>query len=99
VVVESSDGVDDPGVARRIERLTADLRDVPGVVGASLGPVSEDGSTGLVQVRFDAPTEKLEMASIEEVMARAEAIEGEGVTIELGGYPIATAEQDEAGSE
>jgi putative drug exporter of the RND superfamily len=101
VVYTSDSGVASPEVSDRIDRLTAELREVPNVLAAEPGPASPDGSTGLVQVRFDEPAERLPTTSVERVMdlaGEAEA-DGQGLQVELGGYPIETVEQSEAGSE
>jgi RND superfamily putative drug exporter len=99
VVYTADGGVTGPDVAGRIERLAAELGDVPNVVAADPGLVSPDGATGVVQVRFDLPAEQLPTTSVERVMDVAGEAERDGLRIELGGYPIETVEQQEAGSE
>jgi putative drug exporter of the RND superfamily len=99
VVYTAEGGVTGPDVTGRIDRLAAELGDVPNVVAADPGPVSPDGSTGVLQVRFDLPGEQLPTTSVERVMDLSGATEGDGLRIELGGYPIETVEQQEAGSE
>ncbi len=99
VVYTSDGGVTGAAVADRIGSLAADLRDVPNVVAADPGLVSPDGSTGVLQVRFDEPGEQLPATSVERVMDLAGEAEGDDLRIELGGYPIETVEQQEAGSE
>ena len=59
VVYTADGGVTDAAVTARIDALAAELRDVPNVVAAEPGLVSPDGSTGVVQVRFDEPGEQL----------------------------------------
>jgi RND superfamily putative drug exporter len=99
VVYTAPDGVTGPDVTGRIDQLAAELGEVPNVVAADPGLVSPDGSTGVVQVRFDLPGEQLPTTSVEQVMDLAGEAEGDGLRIELGGYPIETVEQQEAGSE
>jgi RND superfamily putative drug exporter len=99
VVYTADGGVTDPAVTDRIDALADELRDTPNVVAADPGLVSPDGSTGVVQVRFDEPGEQLPVTSVERVMDLAGEAEGDGLRIELGGYPIETVEQQEAGSE
>ena len=53
VVYTADDGVANPEVAIRIDDLTGDIAGVDHVVAAEAGPVSPDGRTGVVQVRFD----------------------------------------------
>jgi RND superfamily putative drug exporter len=99
VVYTAEGGVTDPAVTERVDALAAELRESPNVVAADAGLVSPDGSTGVVQVRFDEPGEQLPVTSVERVMDLAGEAEGDGLRIELGGYPIETVEQQEAGSE
>ncbi len=99
VVYTSDGGVAGPGVTQRIDRLADDLGEVPNVVVAEPGPVSSDGSTGILQVRFDVANEQLPTTSVEQVMDLAGEAEGDGLRVELGGYPIQQVEQQEAGSE
>jgi RND superfamily putative drug exporter len=99
VVYTADGGVTDPAVTERVDALAAELRDAPNVVAADPGLVSPDGSTGVVQVRFDEPGEQLPVTSVERVMDLAGEAEGDGLRVELGGYPIETVEQQEAGSE
>jgi putative drug exporter of the RND superfamily len=99
VVYTADDGVASPAVATRIDDLTSDIAGVGHVVAAEAGPVSPDGRTGVVQVRFDEPAEKLPIATVERVMDLSGEAETDGLRVELGGYPIEQAEQREAGSE
>jgi RND superfamily putative drug exporter len=99
VVYTADGGVTDADVTGRIDALATELADVPNVVAAEPGLVSPDGSTGVLQVRFDLPGEQLPTTSIERVMDLAGEAEGDGLRVELGGYPIETVENSEAGSE
>ncbi len=69
------------------------------MVAAEAGPVSPDGRTGVMRVRFDEPAEKLPLATVERVMRLSGEAEASGLRVELGGYPIEKAERQEAGSE
>jgi RND superfamily putative drug exporter len=99
VVYEADAGVADAGVAARVQALAGELAAVDHVLAVQPGPVSPDGSTGVLQVRFDEPGERLPPATVEHVMDLAGAAGGDGVRVELGGYPIEQVEQSEAGSE
>ncbi|HKH25319.1 MAG TPA: MMPL family transporter, partial [Acidimicrobiales bacterium] len=99
VVYTSDGGVTGPDVTQRVDRLAADLGEVPNVVAAAPGPISPDGSTGVLQVRFDVANERLPTTSVERVMDLAGEAEGDGLRVELGGYPIEKVERQEAGSE
>jgi RND superfamily putative drug exporter len=99
VYTASPNGVTGPDVTQRVDRLAADLGEVSNVVAAEPGPVSPDGSTGVLEVRFDVAAERLPTTSVERVMDLAGEAEGDGLRIELGGYPIEKVERQEAGSE
>ncbi len=99
VVYTADSGVASPAVASRIDDLTSDIAHVDHVVAAQAGPISPDGRTGVVQVRFDQPAEKLPTPTVERVMDLSGAAETDGLRIELGGYPVEQAERQEAGSE
>jgi RND superfamily putative drug exporter len=99
VVYTAAGGVTGPDAAARIDALAGDIAGIDHVLAAEAGPVSPDGSTGMVQVRFDLPAERLPAESVERVMELAGEAEGDGLRIELGGYPIQQVEQREAGSE
>src|SRR5690606_3472748 len=99
VVYTADAGVADPGVTRRVERLANDLRAVPTVLAADPGPLSADGTTGILRVRFDVPSERLPSTSVERVIDLAGETVGDDLRVELGGYPIEQVEQQEAGSE
>ncbi|HEV7759041.1 MAG TPA: MMPL family transporter [Acidimicrobiales bacterium] len=99
VYTSSPNGVTGPAVAQRVDRLTADLGEVPNVVAAEPGLVSPDGATGVLRVRFDVAAEQLPTTSVERVMDLAGGAEGDGLRVELGGYPIEKVERREAGSE
>jgi RND superfamily putative drug exporter len=99
VVYTAADGVAGPDTAARIDALAGDIAGVDHVLAAEPGPVSPDGSTGMVQVRFDEDAQRVPAESVERVMDLAGEAEGDGLRIELGGYPIEKVEQSEAGSE
>ena len=99
VVYTADGGVASPEVAARIDDLTRDIAGVDHVVAAEAGPVSPDGRTGVMRVRFDEPAEKLPLATVEHVMRLSGEAEAGGLRVELGGYPIEKAERQEAGSE
>jgi RND superfamily putative drug exporter len=99
VVYTADGGVTGPDVTARVDRLAAELGEAPNVVAAEPGPVSPDGSTGILAVRFDEAAQRLPAASVERVMDLAGESAGDGLRVELGGYPIEQAEQRESGSE
>jgi RND superfamily putative drug exporter len=99
VVYTARDGITGPDTTARIDALAGDIAGVDHIVAAEPGPVSPDGSTGMLQVRFDLPAERLPAESVEQVMDLVGEAEGNGLRIELGGFPIEQLERSEAGSE
>jgi putative drug exporter of the RND superfamily len=99
VVYTSDAGVARPEVGERVDQLAGELRQVPHVVAAGRGPVSADGSTGVLEVRFDESAQQVPTTSVERVVDLAGEAEGDGLQLELGGYPIERFEQQESGSE
>ncbi|HET9611460.1 MAG TPA: MMPL family transporter [Acidimicrobiales bacterium] len=99
VVYTAEGGVTDPATSSRVDELASDLAAVDHVIAAEPGPVAPDGRTGMVQVSFDEPAESVPVEAVEHVIDLAGAAEGDGLRIELGGFPIEQVEQAEAGSE
>jgi putative drug exporter of the RND superfamily len=99
VVYTEAEGVTGPDTVARIDALARDLAGVDHVVAAEHGPVSADGSTGLIRVRFDLAAQQLPTEPVERVMALAGEAAGDGLRIELGGFPIERVERSETGSE
>jgi RND superfamily putative drug exporter len=99
VVYTGADGVTGPDTAARVDALGGAIAAVDHVLAVEPGPVSPDGSTGVVQVRFDQDAQQLPAESVERVMDLAGEAAGDGLRIELGGYPIEKVERSEAGSE
>jgi RND superfamily putative drug exporter len=99
VVYTAGEGVIGPDTAARIDALAGDIAGIDHLLAAEPGPVSPDGSTGMVNVRFDEDAQRVPAESVERVMDLAGEAEGDGLQIELGGYPVEKVEQSEAGSE
>ena len=99
VVYTAEGGVTGAGTSSRIDDLARDLAAVDHVVATEPGPVAADGRTGMLQVSFDEPAESVPVEAVEHVIDLAGAAEGDGLRIELGGFPIEQVEQAEAGSE
>jgi RND superfamily putative drug exporter len=99
VVYTAAGGVTGPDTAARIDALAGEIAGVDHVLAVQPGPISPDGSTGVMQVRFDLDAQHLPAESVEGVMDLAGKAEGDGLRIELGGYPIERVERNGAGSE
>ncbi len=87
VVYTAAGGVADPDTAARIDALADDIAGVDHVLAAEPGPVSPDGSTGMLQVRFDTAAERLPAEPVERVMDLAGEAEGDGVRSSSAGTP------------
>src|SRR5262249_46790971 len=85
--------------AARIDALAGEIAGVDHVLAAEPGTISPDGSTGVMQVRFDLDAQQLPGDSVRRVMDLAGEAEGDGLQIELGGYPIERVERNGGGSE
>jgi RND superfamily putative drug exporter len=99
VVVYTADGSLSADHTERIDALASELAAVDHVVAAERGPVSADGTTGVLQVRFDEPVEALPAEPVERVLDLARQAECDELRVELGGYPVEQVERSESGSE
>jgi putative drug exporter of the RND superfamily len=99
VVYTASAGADHPDTVVRVDELAAAIGSGEHVVAVEPGPISADGSTGSLRVRFDRDAQRLAPDPVQRVIDLAEETEGDGLRTELGGQPIERAEQNEAGSE
>jgi RND superfamily putative drug exporter len=98
IVYAAPDGVTAEHAAR-IDALRREAGAVDHVVSADAGATSPDGTTGVVHVRFDAAAEALPSEPVEQLVQVARQAEGNGLRIELGGYPVEQFERSESGSE
>ncbi len=104
VVVHFADGVDTPGTRGGLEAALARVRERPGVVAAEspYAPrsrmVSADGTTALVNVRFDQRAKDIDPARITTVQRDFDDLVASGVLVEYGG-PALAGESGPSGSE
>jgi putative drug exporter of the RND superfamily len=99
VYATGAGAVTDPAVQARIDRMAADLAEVDHVVATEAGPVSEEGTTGILYVRLDRAPEDVPAGAVGELIDRAHGAGGEGLQVELGGYAVELYEEGEGGSE
>ena len=94
VVTAESGGVDDPAVASSGAALTAELAAAPGTddvasywsLGAPAPLRSEDGTRGLILVRFPGEVDDPDRAEhVEAVLATYDGLERDGVRVDLAG--------------
>ena len=99
VVFQANRDVGDPAVRQRVERLLEDLRPSEHVVGV-FSPYAPEGATNISQDRriafaslqLDVQGSDMPVDVAKEMIEKAEAANGDGVTFELGGQAIAGAE-------
>jgi putative drug exporter of the RND superfamily len=99
VVARADADVAGPAAAGRLEALGAELAGMPHVadVGATLP--APDGRTSLVPVTLDDRAEAVPPAAVEALVERTLEAGGEGLQVELGGWPVQYAEQGNEGKE
>ena len=94
----------DPAVQARLEKMLADVAALPhvGEVASPFAPdgagqISKNGRIGYATVTFDEQANLLSIPAIKRVINRAEAADGDGLQVELGGQAIEKANQPERG--
>ncbi len=105
IVFKAEQGVEAPAVERRMKSAFAKIAKFPHVSEVA-GPydkggaaaVSEDGTIAYATVQFDVPNNKLDKEKTRKIIAIAEGAATPGLQVELGGNPIAEAEQEEGDS-
>jgi putative drug exporter of the RND superfamily len=105
VVIRAEAGVDDPAVQAEVAALLTELGSLPHVADvedpyATPGGIAPDGQTLLSHLRLDVvnPVD-MPIEDTEQLLAVAEAAEGPGFDVALGGFAIQLAEEGEIGSE
>jgi RND superfamily putative drug exporter len=103
VVFKADSGrVTDPATKARIEALVEELRTMPSVASVAdpfanggRGTVSREGTIAFATLNFDEQAGKLEKAEVEDVVDTAQAAAGDGLQVNLGGFAIKFASQQE----
>ena len=92
VKAPDSESLDDATVQNQIEQLATRIGDVDGVAQAlspydeySTDAISDNRSTGIVQVQFDEQSDSVTDATIEAVKEAAGPTEDAGLTVAFGG--------------
>ncbi|HJR25919.1 MAG TPA: MMPL family transporter [Acidimicrobiales bacterium] len=96
-VVWTADDVTDGGVRSRVDALLRSVGRGDHVAGVSEGPPSSDRTVGFATLQLD--TWDMPVGSTRAILELAEEASGDGLTVELAGNPVQTAEQGEVGSE
>ncbi|HYN96707.1 MAG TPA: MMPL family transporter [Pilimelia sp.] len=101
IVLQAPGGL--AGVRERVEPMLAQVRELPFVadVGdpyADPGAVSRDGTIGYATVVLGGGGEELPPADGRVLIETAQAAEGNGLRVEVGGDPVRAAEESEGGA-
>lgn len=103
VVVHSSVGINDESVRPRVERLVAELQELPEVVAVvppfgTPGAISPDGTTARITAQYRDTTYKLQASSLDALLNWRKARTSADLQVELGGPLMRRAEIAPPGS-
>ncbi len=106
IVVHVKDGkVTDPAVKEKVSAMLAEVKKLPSVAGvtsfydpAGAAQISKSGTIAFATVQFDDQANLIPLGDITKVIDTAQAIDGGGLQIELGGQAIDTASQTPPGN-
>jgi RND superfamily putative drug exporter len=92
IVAPDGENVNDEAVEQQITTVSDDIADLEGV-SAVISPyseyatnaISEDGTTALLKVQFDGPATDVTEGTLDEVIAAADTLDAEGMTVSYGG--------------
>jgi putative drug exporter of the RND superfamily len=104
IVFKADAGVESPAVERRIERVFSEAEALPHVSevaspyqGGGTAAISDDGKIAYATVQYDVFTEEIEVKDTEKLTAAAQAANGDGLQVEVGGQPVEEARAEEEG--
>ena len=103
IVFKAPAGVSSKSVQPKMESVFAKVAKFPHVSEVKSpytegsGAISDDGKIAYATVQFDVTNDKLDKAKTKEIIATAQAAEGNGLQVELGGQVIQEATQEEGG--
>ncbi|MEH1128974.1 MMPL family transporter [Micromonospora sp. CPCC 206061] len=101
VVVEAGGGV--RSAQPRVERMLGEVRQLPHVVDVrdpfgTEGAISRDGTIAYATVTLDGRAEDVPADDVRRIIDTAQAAEGDGLRVELGGDAVRGAEESEGGA-
>ncbi|MGH2731047.1 MAG: MMPL family transporter, partial [Actinomycetota bacterium] len=104
IAFKAEGGVEDPSVQDRMESFFTTIEGFPHVDGVQSpydegGPaqISPDGTIAFATIQFDVIAGDVPVEVVEDMLAAAERVSGDGVRVELGGSVVAFAEFEEPG--
>jgi putative drug exporter of the RND superfamily len=92
VVWESPAGARSPAVKRKIDGLVLEAQTLEGIQRPTPAVYSRDGTTGVLRLELDRAGSRVPVETGEELIDRADELNGPGLTVGLGGQPIDQAE-------
>ncbi len=104
IVYRDDSGVESPAVKRKMEGVFGEVAKLPHVsevaspyAGDGTAAISDDGKIAYATVQYDVTSDKLELGEIDELVDVAQAADGDGLQVELGGPPVEAAGQEDEG--
>jgi putative drug exporter of the RND superfamily len=103
LVVADRAGLTDAGTRERVERLAAEIEQLPGVAHAATpygdgGALSRDGRIGYATITLEGQSTDVPKEDVTRLIDTAHAAAGDGMQVELGGDAVRDAEESEGGS-
>ena len=92
VVWNSRAGASSPAVKRKIDSLIAEAQTLEGIERPTPPVYSTNGTTGVIRLELDRAGSRVPVETGEELIDRADELNGPGLTVGLGGQPIDQAE-------
>jgi putative drug exporter of the RND superfamily len=103
IVVQDPSGVSAPATRERVEAMLGQVRALPHVADVQSpyggpGAVSTDGTIAYATVTLDGQAQDVPMEDVRAMIDTAQAAEGGGLRVELGGDAVRGAEESEGGA-
>ncbi len=104
IVFKADDGVESRPVRKTMDGLFAEAEALPHVsevaspyTGSGAAAISDDGKIAYATVQYDVFTNEIEKEDTAKLIDEAEAANGSGLQVDLGGQPIEEARAEEEG--
>jgi uncharacterized membrane protein YdfJ with MMPL/SSD domain len=97
LAIHADQGVTEPSVRARVDRMISKLRGAPHVTGVSSpylapGQISADRRTAFAPAQLDVTSDDMPKAPVTKLISAARAASGGGLTLALGGPAVSAAE-------
>jgi RND superfamily putative drug exporter len=104
IVFKADGGVESPAVRKQMEGLFATAEELPHVSevaspyeSGGAAAISDNGEIAYATVQYDVTANEIEKEDTNKLIDDAEAANGEGLQVEVGGQPIEEARSEEEG--